>query len=125
MLLIIILTAFLSSFIFCFGNYRKSKISYDMSRVKPCIESKPIPKSHVFNWYFNWVILITIVVLLLCSCSGMRTGFYTIKEIRGLNTIVFKELPNEDYHVPRSDTLKVGQKIHLKRVYKEKDADVW
>jgi hypothetical protein len=55
----------------------------------------------------------------------MRTGYYTVKEIRGLNTVVFKELPNEDYHVPRADTLKIGQKIHLQRVFKEKNADVW
>lgn len=69
---------------------------------------------------------IIIISYLLCGCSTMRTGYYTIQEIRQpSNTVVFKELPNEAYHVPRADTLKVGQKIHLKRVYREKDADVW
>jgi hypothetical protein len=66
-----------------------------------------------------------IIAYLLCGCSTMRTGYYEIKEIRGSSTVVFRELPNDAYHVPRADTLKVGQKIHLKRVYKEKDADVW
>lgn len=74
---------------------------------------------------FFQIILVVILAAILFSCSGMRTGYYTVKEIRDLNTVVFKELPNEDYHVPRSDTLKIGQKIHLKRVYREKDADVW
>ncbi len=75
--------------------------------------------------YIWQILLCAILAALLFSCKTMRTGYYEIKEIRGLNTVVFKELPNEDYHVPRADTLKVGQKIHLKRVYKEKDADVW
>ncbi len=66
-----------------------------------------------------------IIAYLLCGCSTMRTGYYEIKEIRGSSTVVFRELPNDAYHVPRADTLKVGQKIHLKRVYKESAADVW
>jgi hypothetical protein len=55
----------------------------------------------------------------------MKTGYYTIEEIRGLNTVVFKELPNDAYHVDGADTLKVGQKIYLKRVYKQDAANVW
>jgi len=66
-----------------------------------------------------------IIAYLLCGCSTMRTGYYEIKEIRGSSMMVFRELPNDAYHVPRADTLKVGQKIHLKRVYKESAADVW
>jgi len=69
--------------------------------------------------------ILVILTVILCGCNTMRTGYYTVKEIRGLNTVVFKELPNDDYHVPRADTLKIGQRIHLKRVFKEKDADVW
>lgn len=71
------------------------------------------------------ITILVIVSIILFGCTTMRTGYYEIKEIRGLNTVVFKELPNEDYHVPRADTLKVGQKIHLQRVFKEKNADVW
>jgi len=70
-------------------------------------------------------ILIILVVIVLSSCVGMRTGYYTIKEIRGTSTVVFKELPNDTYHVPMADTLKIGQRIHLQRVFKEKNADVW
>lgn len=66
-----------------------------------------------------------ILIWVLCGCSTMKTGYYTIQEIRGLNTVVFKELPNDAYHVPRADTLKVGQRIHLQRVFKEAQADVW
>ena len=75
--------------------------------------------------YIWQIILFAVLVIIMASCTTMKTGYYTIKEIRGLNTVVFKELPNEDYHVPMADTLKIGQKIHLKRVFKESQADVW
>ena len=70
-------------------------------------------------------IILLFSVIVLSSCAGMRTGYYTIKEIRGTSTVVFKELPNDTYHVPMADTLQVGQKIYLKRVYRDKDANVW
>lgn len=76
---------------------------------------------------FRLLIIVVIIwfIISLSGCYTMRTGYYTISEIRGLNTVVFKELPNDAYHVPRADTLRIGQRIHLKRVYREKDADVW
>lgn len=75
--------------------------------------------------YIFPLILLASLVLIMCSCATMRTGYYTVKEIRGLNTVVFKELPNDAYHVPNADTLVIGQRVYLKRVFRDKDANVW
>jgi len=68
--------------------------------------------------------ILLIIAYLLCGCSPMRSGYYTVKNINGSTTIQLKEVQG-DWHIPNADSLKVGQKIHLKRVYKESAADVW
>lgn len=75
---------------------------------------------------YTWqIILFIVLVVILASCStSLRTRYYTIKEIRGLNTVVFKEVEG-DWHVPGSDTLNVGQKIFLQRVWSVGKANVW
>ena len=70
------------------------------------------------------------VILLLCyivfsGCAfPMRSGYYTVKEVRGLNTIVLKEVQG-DWHIPNSDSLKVGQRIYLNRTKKTELVNVW
>ena len=64
-----------------------------------------------------------IIAYLLCGCSPMRSGYYTIKEVRGLNTVVLREVQG-DWHIP-TDTLKVGDKIYLTRTKKDSLINVW
>ena len=65
-----------------------------------------------------------IIAYLLCGCTmKMRSGFYTIKEVRGLNTVVLREVQG-DWHIP-TDTLKVGDKIYLTRTKKDSLINVW
>lgn len=64
-----------------------------------------------------------ILCSLLCSCSTFKTGYYTVVAVRG-NTVEFKEVKG-DYHVPNSDTLKVGSKIYIQRTNKSNLANVW
>lgn len=109
----------LPSLIFFFCNLR-NHYATQREIIKIC----PVSEPHKRNSWLS-VVTVFVIVVLLCSCGEMKTGFYTVKEIRGANTVVFKELPNDAYHVPRADTLKIGQKVHLKRVFREKDADVW
>jgi len=88
------------------------------AKIKPLYE--PINKGKL-----NWMDWITIVVVLavLFSCSPMKSGYYTIKEVRALNTVVLKEVKG-DWHIP-SDTLKVGDKVYLKRSKTDSLINVW
>ena len=65
-----------------------------------------------------------IIAYLLCGCSPMRSGYYTIKEVRGLNTVVLREVQG-DWHVPNADSLKVGQRIYLNRSKVDSLINVW
>ena len=65
-----------------------------------------------------------ILTYLLCGCSPMRSGYYTIKEVRGSNTVVLREVQG-DWHIPNADTLKVGQRIYLQRTKKYSLINVW
>lgn len=63
------------------------------------------------------------LLLIIASCSStLRTGYYQVEAVRGY-TVNFKGVPG-DWRVP-TDTLKVGDTIFLKRVFREKDANVW
>lgn len=64
-----------------------------------------------------------LLIIIFCSCSTFKTGYYTIKEVRGLNTVTFKEVKG-DYHVP-VDTLRIGSKIFIKRTTNRNLANVW
>ena len=65
-----------------------------------------------------------IIAYLLCGCTvSMKSGYYTIKEVRGLNTVVLREVQG-DWHIP-TDTLKVGDKIYLTRTKKDSLINVW
>lgn len=69
------------------------------------------------------LILIGFLIMCLSSCySSLRTGYYKVESVRG-NTVNFKGVLG-DWHVP-TDTLKVGDEIFLKRVFRDKDANVW
>ena len=65
-----------------------------------------------------------IIAYLLCGCSPMRSGYYTIKEVRGLNTVVLREVQG-DWHIPNADSLKVGQRIYLNRTKVDSLINVW
>ena len=73
--------------------------------------------------YIWQILLCAILAALLFSCSPMRSGYYTVKEVRGLNTIVLKEVKG-DWHIP-TDTLKVGDKVYLTRTKKDSLINVW
>ena len=69
------------------------------------------------------LILMGIIMMCFSSCySSLKTGKYTIESVRGY-TVNFKGV-NGDWHVP-TDTLRIGDTIFLKRVFREKDANVW
>ena len=71
------------------------------------------------------ITILVIVSIILFGCvTPMRSGYYTVKEIRGLNTVVLKEVKG-DWHIPFSDTLRVGQKIYLTRTKKDSLINVW
>lgn len=90
--------------------------------VAPVMPQTPIPMKHKVSYIIDWVILI-VVLSLLFSCSSMKSGYYTVKEVRGSNTIVLKEVAG-DWHIP-TDTLKVGDKIYLQRTKKDSLINVW
>ena len=69
--------------------------------------------------------ILVIIAYLLCGCTvSMKSGYYTIKEVRGLNTVVLREVQG-DWHIPNADSLKVGQKIYLNRTKKSELVNVW
>jgi len=74
--------------------------------------------------YIWQIVLFLILVIIMASCTTMKTGYYTVKEIRGLSTVVLKEVQG-DWHIPNSDTLKVGQKIYLTRTKVDSLINVW
>lgn len=124
-MLLIILTAILASIIFvgCNArNYYKTEKLRLSERPAPIIPQTPIPMKHKVSYIIDWVIVITVLAVLF-SCSPMRSGFYTIKEVRGLNTVVLREVQG-DWHIP-TDTLKVGDKIYLTRTKKDSLINVW
>lgn len=68
---------------------------------------------------------IIIITYLLCSCTmKMRSGYYTISEIRGSNTVVLKEVSG-DWHIDSASKLKVGQRIYLQRTKETNKVNVW
>ena len=74
---------------------------------------------------FLWVAIIILIVVSLCSCSRqLHTGNYEIESVHGSNTVTFKKVDGL-WHVPGADTLKPGDKLFLKRVYRKQDANVW
>lgn len=74
----------------------------------------------------NTLALILIGLLIVfgfSSCySTLRTGYYRVEAVRGY-TVNFKGVEG-DWRVP-TDTLKIGDTVFLKRVFREKDATVW
>jgi len=68
--------------------------------------------------------ILLIIAYLLCGCSPMRSGYYTVKNINGSTTIQLKEVQG-DWHIPNADSLKVGQKIYLNRTKKSELVNVW
>lgn len=75
------------------------------------------------NKLIDLIKIIFILTVILCSCSPMVTGYYTVKEVRGLNTVVLREVQG-DWHIP-TDTLKVGDKVYLTRTKKDSLINVW
>lgn len=90
--------------------------------IAPVMPQTPIPMKHKISYVIDWVIVITVLAVLF-SCSPMRSGYYTVKEIRPLNTVVLREVQG-DWHIP-TDTLKVGDKIYLTRTKKDSLINVW
>ena len=126
MLTIIILTSIAVSILYAginAYNYKKMEGIRLSERPAPIMPQTPISMKHKLSYIIDWIIVITVLALLF-SCSPMKSGFYTIKEIRPLNTVVLKEVAG-DWHIPFSDTLKVGQKIYLTRTKKDSLINVW
>lgn len=65
-----------------------------------------------------------ILTYLLCGCSPMRSGYYTIKAINGATTVQLKEVKG-DWHFDNADSLKVGQKVYLNRSKDLSKINVW
>lgn len=73
--------------------------------------------------YIWQVIFVLILAAILISCSTtLKTGKYIISDVRGF-TVNFKNVDG-DWRVP-TDTLKIGDTIFIRRVFREKDANVW
>lgn len=70
----------------------------------------------------NTLTVTIILIILLCGCGEVRTGFYTVDQVRGY-TVTFKGKKG-DYHVP-TDTLRTGDRIFIQRVKRENQANVW
>jgi len=125
-MLLLILTAVIASIIYAgcnARNYCKRSNLRLSERPEPIIPQTPIPMKHKVSYIIDWVIVITVLAILF-SCSPMRSGYYTVKEVRPLNTVVLKEVAG-DWHIPNADTLKVGQKIYLQRTKKDSLINVW
>lgn len=89
---------------------------------KACINPVKEDTKHLGKM-FLWVAIIIFIVALLCSCSRqLHTGYYTIEGVKG-RTVNLKGV-NGLYYFP-SDTLKPGDRVYLKRVYRKQDANVW
>ena len=89
---------------------------------KACINPVKEDTKHLGKM-FLWVAIIIFIVALLCSCSRqLHTGYYTIEGVKG-RTVNLKGV-NGLYYFP-SDTLKPGDRVYLKRVLREQDANVW
>ena len=73
--------------------------------------------------FMDWITIAVVLAVLFSCVTPMRSGYYTVKEVRGLNTIVLKEVQG-DWHIP-SDTLKVGDKVYLKRNKNDSLINVW
>jgi hypothetical protein len=69
------------------------------------------------------ILIELLIVFGFSSCySTLRTGKYIVQGVSGY-TVNFKGVAG-DWHVP-TDTLKIGDTIFLKRVFKENKANVW
>ena len=89
---------------------------------KACINPVKEDTKHLGKM-FLWVAIVISIVALLCSCSRqLHTGYYTIEGVKG-RTVNLKGV-NGLYYFP-SDTLKPGDRVYLKRVLREQDANVW
>lgn len=133
-LLILLIVSLTVSFLFVRGNLARywaqnpdrEDLQYqqDKAENKACINPVKEDTKHLGKM-FLWVAIIIFIVALLCSCSRqLHTGYYEIESVHGSNTVTFKKVDGL-WHVPGADTLKPGEKIFLKRVYRKQDANVW
>lgn len=64
-----------------------------------------------------------LILLILCSCTTLKNGrYYEVTAVRG-RTVNLKGVEG-DWYV-HSDTVKVGDKIQVKRTRKEHLATIW
>lgn len=76
-----------------------------------------------YNRYLWQVILVLILAAILISCSTtLKTGKYIVEDARG-HTIELKGVSGM-WRFP-TDTLRIGDTVFVKRVFREKDANVW
>ena len=66
--------------------------------------------------------VIVILSFILFGCTTLKTGKYIVTEVRG-RTVNLKGV-KEDIYFP-TDTLKLGDKVRVKRVFRKKDANIW
>lgn len=130
-LLILLIVSLTASFLFVRGNLARywaenkdaEQLQYERDKAagKPCIN--PIKEdSKYLGKIFFWIAFVVIVAFILCSCSSMRSGYYVVTDVRG-RTVNLKGL-TEDYYFP-TDTLKIGDKVHVTRVKREVAANIW
>ena len=89
-MLILILIPILASFIFVGCNarnyYLKEKLRLS-ERPAPIFPQTPIPRSHIKSYYRDWflalviLVVVSFVVILLCSCNGSKVITGEIKAI--------------------------------------------
>ncbi len=131
-LLILLIVSLTVSFLFVRGNLARywaqnpdrEDLQYqqDKAENKACINPVKEDARHLGKM-FLWVAIIIFIVVSLCSCSRqLHTGYYTIEGVKG-RTVNLKGV-NGLYYFP-SDTLKPGDRVYLKRVYRKQDANVW
>ncbi len=74
------------------------------------------------RYIFQFVLVLILAVILL-SCTTLKNGkYYTVTGVRG-RTVNLKEVEG-DWYI-HSDTVKIGDKIQVKRTRKENLATIW
>ena len=76
------------------------------------------------NKLIDLIKVCAILTYLLCGCSRELVGGrkYIIEEVRGLQTVTFKNVRGE-YHFP--DSAKVGDTVLIRRTYNINKANIW
>jgi len=74
------------------------------------------------KWIWQ-IVLFLVIVAIMASCSrDIYSKTYTIERVNG-KLIEFKGVNN--YYVTNCDTFKVGDKVKLRRTFRQSKATIW